>query len=802
MRFAGKMFVCFVGLAVFAAPASAEPDGAYVAFRAARPAGKPVPVQNLVLVREAFRLSFDQGSFWFLPDVEGRTVGAVFVGQGSWELKPTTTTERHHLRVLTRSRDLVTLTDRFERLVLMFTDDTAAEIRAASSGSGAPPDAKPDTAWDHYLKAQRRTFRVNLHLRVLMDVLEKARSADGFFVAYSEGKKQSAGLVAVDPRGVEALGLGAGLGREQVAYVSLDEQNGGLWYLAKGGRTSPAGDDTDALDYRIDTRIRKNRDLEGVTSIHFRTLRDGVRVVRINLLPKLRIGEASFAPGEVPSDDAFAPVSVIQEGADDDADAAVVLPAPLASGSVATLRLRYKGDEVLDDAGDNNYVVEARQSWYPNLGTFTDPATFDLTYRVPKKNEVISVGRLASVETDGDFAVSHWKAEKPIRVAGFNYGRFKKLEKVDTQTGFTVRVFTNPGKPTFAREIESSESIARFNTEKAADSALVDGMNTIRTGEVYFGPLQEREIAITQQSQWNFGQSWPGLVFLPYLAFLDSMTRMTLGLAGASSFVEQVGPHEVAHQWFGHEVGWATYHDEWLSEGFAEFSSALVLQQTVGTGHYMDFFDKARTNILRRPAPGSGMAEEVGPITMGHRLAEGRHGDAYIAVIYSKGAWVLHMLRVMMRDPQSKNADAPFIALMHDWVTTWGGKNPSTADFQATVERHMLPAMNLSRDGKMDWFFDQWVRGIEIPKVTSHLAVQEAGPGTYKITGEVVQAEISETFKSPVGLYAEFEKGEIAKLGTIVLVGPVTVPVNNEVKLPKKPKRVFLDAFRDVLTRD
>jgi hypothetical protein len=196
------------------------------------------------------------------------------------------------------------------------------------------------------------------------------------------------------------------------------------------------------------------------------------------------------------------------------------------------------------------------------------------------------------------------------------------------------------------------------------------------------------------------------------------------------------------------------------------------------------------------------MAEEVGPITLGHRLAEGRHGDAYIAVVYSKGAWVLHMLRMLMRDPQNKNADAPFIALMHDWVTTWGGKNPSTADFQATVERHMAPAMNLTRDGKMDWFFDQWVRGIEIPKVTSHLAVQESGPGTYKISGEVVQAEISENFRSPVGLYAEFDKGEIAKLGTIVLVGPVTVPVNNEVKLPKKPKRVFLDAFRDVLTRD
>lgn len=36
-------------------------------------------------------------------------------------------------------------------------------------------------------------------------------------------------------------------------------------------------------------------------------------------------------------------------------------------------------------------------------------------------------------------------------------------------------------------------------------------------------------------------------------------------------------------KWWGHAVGWASYHDQWLSEGFAEFSAALFLENTGGS---------------------------------------------------------------------------------------------------------------------------------------------------------------------------------------------------------------------------
>src|SRR6185437_3648652 len=42
--------------------------------------------------------------------------------------------------------------------------------------------------------------------------------------------------------------------------------------------------------------------------------------------------------------------------------------------------------------------------------------------------------------------------------------------------------------------------------------------------------------------------------------------------------------HELAHQWWGQAVGWRTYHDQWLSEGFAQYFAALYAQQRGAAG--------------------------------------------------------------------------------------------------------------------------------------------------------------------------------------------------------------------------
>src|SRR5262245_60072485 len=122
----------------FAALLRADADPTYTALRAARPAGSAVAVQDLQLERDAFRFEFTKGTFQFLEPVSGRVTGAVFVGEGRWQLTPAREGARRYLAMLRDEPKTEVLTDRFDSLVLLFTDGTEAEIRAR--GADAPAD--------------------------------------------------------------------------------------------------------------------------------------------------------------------------------------------------------------------------------------------------------------------------------------------------------------------------------------------------------------------------------------------------------------------------------------------------------------------------------------------------------------------------------------------------------------------------------------------------------------------------------------------------------------------------------------
>lgn len=139
--------------------------------------------------------------------------------------------------------------------------------------------------------------------------------------------------------------------------------------------------------------------------------------------------------------------------------------------------------------------------------------------------------------------------------------------------------------------------------------------------------------------------------------------------------------------------------------------------------------------------------------------------------------------------------------MMKDYTATYGGKFASTADFQKVVERHMVPAMNATGDGKMDWFFNQWVHGTEVPRYTADLKAEAAGEET-RIHGTIRQEGVSKDFRALVPIYVEFGKNESVRVGMLPLAGETSVPVDVKLKLPKKARRVFLNAHGEVLARD
>src|SRR5437879_2894174 len=87
------------------------------------------------------------------------------------------------------------------------------------------------------------------------------------------------------------------------------------------------------------------------------------------------------------------------------------------------------------------------------------------------------------------------------------------------------------------------------------------------------------------------------------------------------------------------------------------------------------------------------------PIALGTRVGETAVPEDYPLIIYSKGAWVLQMLRNMMLNFRSMREDA-FTAMMQDFYQQYRGRRASTRDFQRVVEKYTGISM--------DWFFDEW----------------------------------------------------------------------------------------------
>jgi hypothetical protein len=795
-----------VATAALCASAFAASDPTYTALRTARPDGRFIAVNNFTFDRDVYHFTLN-GNLHLVAQAGGKTVGAVFVGQGSYTLTPATPLEQRTLSLYAGDDKLTKLSDDFDRAVFF---DTALIAAAGAIKEGAP-NGDATGAYEDFLKKERKNFNTNFHIRVLREILDAP--ATPLFLAYIHGKKYPPAMLAVDP-----------FDREPSEFWAADDTKGGLWYSAylkssyEKGSAAVQPRAVTADHYVIDSTIASNTELTGTTTISFVPNRD-TRVVEINLMPKLRIQDAAISPaGDTPS---WTLVSWIQENAEEDGDAALVLPQAVKMGQKYLLKTTYKGKEALENAGDGNFTVGARDSWYANAGTFlSEPSTFDLTFRFPAgKNQIIAVGNEVSSKDENGQHVSVWKTTHPIRVAGFNYGKFKKMSQNDKDSGVTVDVFTNTGEPDIIRDINRyleaksarssiddddpyvGPSNIRVDTGSLAQSAFADGVNTARTGKVYFGELSDNRVAITQQSQWFFGQSWPGLVYLPYLAFVDGTTRNALGLNRAKDFVDVVGPHELAHQWWGHQVGWKTYHDQWLSEGFAEFTAGLVLQQTKGIGAYNKFWENKRKAILEKSFRSSITNDKAGPIWQGARLVTWQAPSGYQIIVYDKGSYVVHMLRMAMQDRRKPNPDQDFIDMMKDYVTTYAGKNPSTADFQRVVEKHLTPALRLTTDGKLDWFFQQWVYGTEIPRFTSKVDITDAGGGKYKLSGSVTQSEVSADFVTVLPLYLAFDKGQMIKIGSVPLIGNTSKDINVELPLPQKPKSFTVNAMHDILAR-
>jgi aminopeptidase N len=268
---------------------------------------------------------------------------------------------------------------------------------------------------------------------------------------------------------------------------------------------------------------------------------------------------------------------------------------------------------------------------------------------------------------------------------------------------------------------------------------------------------------------------------------------------GTDGFWREVTPHEVAHQWWGHMVGWSSYHDQWMSEGFAQFSAAVYIQYVEkDIKYFTDFWEEQRRQIVEAsPATRNKKPYTIGPVTQGYRLNTAKTGAVAQFLIYPKGGYILHMIRMMMFDHKGGTTDDRFRAMMTDFIKTHYNQDVSTEDLKKTVEKHITPEMDVTRDGKMDWFFNQWVYGSEIPEFKLSYQMSSGNGGKPVFNGKLTQSGVSPGFASVVPLYMDFGSGW-KYIGRITIIGNTTLDINN-VTLPASPKKISIDAYKDIL---
>lgn len=779
-------------VSVTAKGAKSNADPVYVQLRAEAKAATNfdamATVNNLVIERDAGKFILKSGEIYFLAPVEGRVTGAVFFGDGEFSLTPPTEIEKHSLAIFT---DAPSINESFTALVLRFTDKTFDEIKSSKNATMTSVGAQVGKARDLFRDNQqimRRTLHDNMELKTLADIY--APSRPGFFTAYIGGRKHNKLIYALDPQGL------AEVSPEEVALISYGDNDGGIWtafHLAdeyKKGTAKSSEDRRryDIMHHDLDVAIR-GTNIAATDRVTLRPLISELRVAPFRLYRTLRVSRVRDEKGN--------DLSFIQEDKNEDADFGVILPQAPEVGKDLTLTIEYAGGDALRDAGGGNFFLIPRSTWYPNnAGTqFGDRATFDVTYHYPKSFTLVGTGALAAPETEADkIKTAKWTSgQTELAVAGFNYGRFKKKELLDERTKYNIEVYANEESSAAMR---GAEEFGSMNTTSMAGNAIADAENSTRIYDAYFGKIPYARIAMTQQPAGNFGQSWPTLVYMPFTAFMDSTQRYLMSGGSArfagDNFFQYVGPHEVAHQWWGHAVGWTSYHDQWMSEGFAEFSASLFVQFTLkDPKKFNEFWEDQRKLIVEAsPFTKGRKPYTVGPVTQGYRLNNAKTGSVARAMVYPKGAYILHMLRMMMHTP--KEGDRPFQAMMHDFIKSHYNKDISTEDFQRAVEKYMSKQMDIMGDHRMDWFFDEWVYGTEIPAYK--FAYQINGNN---LSASLTQSGVSDKFRMLVPIYVDFGKGWV-RLGSATITGDSTLEIPN-VQLPMSPKRAAICVMNDVL---
>ena len=762
-------------------------------------------VRDLQFSREDARIYLTEGYLIFGKEVGGARLSAVFSGDiegGDAEIlvMPPNRSERLSLSSFAAAPNL---DEHFQSAAFIFTDGTYAELVRLMGLHGGlrrePQHAAGLVAsWDPVIRNLALSFQVH----ILKDLIVHTRPAGGFFYGALAGQRLGNFDFLYDPTAGQIC-IGQVVARNNRAYFDLWTRFQARPF--RNGTRTLAPEDLVVSKFRIDATVNPDLRLEATTEATLVPGEAATQALEFEISPQMRVTEARVSGEQA---EVFQPDSLRSALIRGDANQSfLVIPArPLEAGHEYEVTFKHSG-MVISDAGNGVYFVGARGSWYPNR--FPQFAHYDLTFRYPLDLDLVAAGHPIQQTVEGEWRVSRHRIDAPVRMAGFNLGRYE--HRSVTRGGYLVDVYANrgveasieaqrrvvivpPQRVGLAGNRRWTVDLVPFPTDdqlrpKPSDhieelAAEIAGGLEFMTS--HFGPPVLKTLTVSP-IPGAFGQGFPGLIYLSTLAYLDPRSRppsvQTEMLQLFYSDIMQA--HETAHQWWGNVVGSASKEDDWLMEALANYTALLYLERHKDRHAVDQVLADYRAHLLSKNAAGQSI-DSAGPIVWGDRLISSHTPSAWQVITYEKGSWIMHMLRRRLGDEQ-------FLAMLGELRRRYEFRTVSTEQFRALAAAALPPK---SPDPTLEAFFDQWVYSTGIPSIRMTHSLQGKAP-QLRVAGTVVQSDAPEDFSVLVPIEIQFPKGK--PLVRWVKTAAGSVPFSVAVQQP--PSKVTLDPDNSVLRK-
>jgi hypothetical protein len=384
----------------------------------------------------------------------------------------------------------------------------------------------------------------------------------------------------------------------------------------------------------------------------------------------------------------------------------VNLPRTLVRGTTVTLAVSYAGrlnsatpdrealalqqdgsvtmrDE-LQLSAEPRVLYSNRSYWYPQAPV-SDYATGVLRLTVPDKRSCVASGTPAS-GNPVRVVTSHGTALRYVFMVNQPARYFSTV--VSRLVPAATAALTEPAP--LAVDVQANPRQAGKGRSLSSQAAAVLGVYGDVLGDY---PYPSLTLALVDDTlPGGHSPAYFALVNQPLPASKFSWLNDPVAFEGYPQFFLA---HEIAHQFWGGAVGWESYHEQWISEGFAQYFALLYAERTLSADRVTDIRRKLRQTATENA--------DQGPIWLGYRLGHIQDdGRIFRAVVYNKSAMVLNMLRRWL-------GDEVFFRGLRDLY--------AQSRYTKIGTRHVRTRFEAASGTDLSRFFDGWIKSPDIPRV-------------------------------------------------------------------------------------